>query len=94
MTQFRVQSWMPSYTQRAIPVEVTVTRGGKSILFLDGPSGVSYKRASQEHRARREGMRLMECEAGHLVTQARTDRTLTCPAHMYPHLLREWRRVM
>ena len=51
------------------PVEVTVTRGGKSILFLDDPRGISYQRASQEHRARREGMKLMECEAGHLVTQ-------------------------
>ena len=54
------------------PVEVTVTRGGKSILFLDALRGISYARATQEHRARRDGMKLIECDAGHLVTQAQS----------------------
>ena len=86
------------------PAEVTVTRGGKSILFLDAGNGVSYKRAAQEHRARREGMKLMECEAGHLVTQAQSVISGACLMVVDPgsisyaprrclRSLREWRRV-
>ena len=85
------------------PVEVTVTRGGKSILFLDVSRGVSYKLAAQEHRARREGMKLMECEMGHLITQAQDDVRLGCSTkvpftdgrgrYQCLLLLRDWRRV-
>ena len=85
------------------PVEVTVARGSKSILFLDAGNGVSYARASQEDRARREGMKLMECEAGHLVTQTQDDVRPGCLAkvsftdgrrrYQCLLLLRDWRRV-
>ena len=85
------------------PVEVTVARGSKSILFLDAGNGVSYARAAQEHQARRENVTLMECEMGHLVTQAHADKSPGCPAkvsftdgrgrYQCLLLLREWRRV-
>ncbi len=87
------------------PTEVLMTRGGKSILFLDVAHGISYEHATQEHRARREGMKLMECAAGHLVTQSQSVMGGACLMIVEPgsisyvarrcfRSLRDWRRVV
>lgn len=78
--------WRKAY--EGAVVEVTMPRdAGKSMLFLDQPNGVSFEWAAREHRARQKGIKLMECDAGHLATQVAHDRTACF------HLLRDWRRV-
>ena len=96
MIQFRVQSWESVHMQRAMrPVEVTVTRGGKSILFLDASRGVSYADAAREHRARCGGFQLRLCAVGHLTIAFDWWQCPEIISYDRPcgETLREWRRV-